>query len=345
MKIAACILSGGDREDLILDAARSVEHWVDTFLCIDTGPSAQQAICRMLKKYGGRVEVVKTDQDPYWSCCGGRNQCLTEATERGFDWALILDTDMRVESVGADVRGFLSETDSPVVWFATGGTWQGKPLLFRLPACGVWRDDPHEWFDGLPGPEITVPGCCCWEVPKTPEQLAERGRAVLAQLTDGRPETPRTVWYIAAAYSELGGIESAIQHWIRCAPMCSPDWAANCWWSIAELLYRNRQYERALEFCNAGRSPDYPEFDWLAGICLIHTGEPGLAKIRAREAEHSASKLRDTPRVGSWSYKQAWYEGPADVLYWAEWKLGNDEAAKDAEVRREILMAERLAAC
>lgn len=332
MKIGATILSGGNNESVILGAADSVATFVDLFICIDTGASAQAAIQLMRDHYGDRVVVVRSDQDPYERCSLGRDQCFREAIRLGCDWMVMLDTDMRIECSRVDVRKFLSETTSDVVGVKPNGEWGPKPMLFRMPPTGSWQDDPHEWYNAVPSDMPVLPDAYCWETAKSPEKMKARCQYVIDRMID-MPESPRTFWYLAEAYDGLGLQDKAIETWFSCAAISRADWAAHCYWNIAKAHLAAGRIDAMIGACNLGIQvcSGYPEFDWLAGVGYTRKGCYDLAVQRAAIAIRKAKDaVNGSGGHDSWSYKAAWYDGPYDVLRWALTMLSVNTSLTDS---------------
>jgi tetratricopeptide (TPR) repeat protein len=338
MKILAAIPSGGNRESTILAAAACAESFVDGFVLIDTGESAQAAIALMLEKYGDRVvDVVSVDQDlatnPF-STSAVRNQCLREAERLGADWVCLVDTDHMYDLRGDDIREFLESTALKIVSFNSPpeGEWRRKPLFYRLPAdYGEWIDDPHEWFR-TNEPDSLLPNAIYWEQAKTAEERSALARSVVDQIL-AQPLNARNLWYLADAYDTLGQHDEAVRRFEQSARFCRGDFAASSWWRIAKIRECQGRHIEGIEACDRGREqcPRYPEFDWLASVFEYRAGNYASARDRAARALGLGAAQKAIPRA-SWSCSKAWREGPLDVLAFACAALGDLEGERAARL-------------
>lgn len=329
MRTVAAMLSGGNREHVILQAAKCAEPFVDAFICINTGPSADIAIGLMREKYGDMVAVVETDQSPYRLTSQGRNQCLREAEKLGFDWALLLDTDMILDARGDDIRGFLETTAHKIVSYNSPGEWRQKPLWYRLPAdYGQWADDPHEWF-ATNEPSTLLPTAMYWEQGKSRDEQRALCASVVEQILT-QPLNTRNLWYLADAYDQLGQHDNAVQRFTESATMCGGDFAGSGFWRIAKIHEFRGEYAEGIAACDSGlsRCPTYPEFDWLASVLEYRRGNYTAARDRALRALALGEIQSRIPRT-SWSNKRSWREGPLESLAFAFAALG-DFAAESA---------------
>jgi tetratricopeptide (TPR) repeat protein len=349
MKLIATMGAGGNHEDTVsvtFDCAEKIG--VDHYVLIDTGESAQKTIAYARERFGDRVTVFKTDQDPYTSCSGMRNQSMREAldcaecfewivvhredeheTEREvFEdcWQLILDADFILDPGGDDIRAFLEQTTASIVSFncVTGAEWRTKPLLYRLPAdYGTWVRDPHEYFETREH-TVCLPSAIYDEHPKNGQQWRAWSESVRDQLLAKGQLDQRDQWFLADAYDRLGDNAKAIELYHASSLGTDMDNAANAYWRIARIRERQGDRVAAINACDEGlaRCPSYPEFHWLAGTHEYYLGNRLAAHARALRAIELSEPLRVNPR-NSWAKEAVWFELSWELLAFALAALGN----------------------
>jgi hypothetical protein len=365
MKLIATMGAGGDHEDVVpttFDCAEKIG--VDHYLLIDTGPSAQKTIAYARERFGDRVTVVGTDQDPYWSCSGMRNQSMREAwklaVEKRFEfalgpqdswnlqrnaqlWQLILDADFILDPNGDDIRAFLEQTSANVVSFncVPGGEWRQKPLLYRLPVdYGSWIRDPHEYF-ATNEVAACLPHAIYNEQPKTAAQAHDWAKSVAEQLLAKGQLDQRDQWFLGDAYDRQGKHTEAIAAFH--ASSLGPDFdnAANACWRIARIREYLGDRIGSIYACNQGIARcNYPEFHWLSGIHEYYLGNHVEAHRRALLAIELSHHLRENPR-GSWAHEAVWYELSWELLAFALAALGNSEAEQLSWLEADRLYEQR----
>ncbi|HEU5433709.1 MAG TPA: glycosyltransferase, partial [Thermomicrobiales bacterium] len=248
----AAVTLAGNNERLIRDALRSVVDWVDACIVLDTGSTDRTL--KIARAVAGDKLVVQSFP---WidDFAAARNAALDAAAEWGADWAVILDTDERIELRGVDIRAALAGAEVDVASIAYADGSYAKERFFRMPARGRYFGPTHEAYfhngrrGDLAGPIFT-------EEPKSAEgyrRKAERDVAILTRHTAANPDDPRWFYYLADSLETLGRREEAIAAWEQCWSLKGWDeegaWAmyraARCWLEL-------KNHDRAIEACAAG---------------------------------------------------------------------------------------------
>ncbi|MCC6382641.1 MAG: hypothetical protein IT304_09020 [Dehalococcoidia bacterium] len=265
---------------------------------------------------------------------GMRNAALDLAAERGYDWALLVDSD---EAIHGDAPLRPDSRISVYRIAQADGTYE-KEKLFRLPVSGAFRGLTHEAFVAA-GPAATLPGLTFSELPKSAEQMrAKRARdlPLLRRMVEEEPDDPRWWYYLGDTCEGLGRHVEAIAAWQECA--ACDGWDEEAGWA----MYRAAQSHAALGnlddailACTTGmaRHAGMPELPWYAGYLSFQRGRMRQA---ARFAE-LAARMPKEERVG-FRHPPAHREGPYDVLRFAYRALGDDARAETAKAQHARLL-------
>lgn len=310
--------------------------------------------------------VVYTMPGKITDFAAARNELLKTCADKGYDWALMLDTDERIhwenpvtlkasEQVAIDTDNphnglafVLGQTkhDMLHVWAADHS--YAKPRFFRLPVKGKYVGPTHECWVADPESKVgTLEGITFSELPKTHEQYqakAERDRDILEKYTKKHPDDPRWWYYLGDTYSGLGMDDEALQAFADC-------WSLNGWdeesaWAayrVAEIFINMKAYNDALSWCCNGmaRHSGMAELPWLAGFCCFHLGryqqaiwweQMAIALNKAKAAEHRIN----------FRHEPALWEGPYDVMAHAHAAMGKDVSASADRILCDLYMGERL---
>jgi tetratricopeptide (TPR) repeat protein len=326
----------GNSRDVIGDALRSVAHWVDRCLIIDTGITDDTL--EVAHQVAGGKLVVRSFpwRDDF---AAARNFALQAAAELGATWAVMLDTDERIDIGDVDVHAALQSTRVDLVYVHYAGGSYGKERFFRLPTSGQYVGPTHEAFIRGPAGWEELKGVRFTELGKTAEQYrkkAERDVAILARYCAEHPEDPRWFYYLGDSLAGLGRTEEAIVAFRACAGLHG--WDEEGAWAMyrtAECLLRMDRPDEAIEACAAGlaRHAGIAELPWLAGYASWQADRPAQAVYWARFAAamgNFAGAGSSVPRVG-FRYPFALWEGPYDILRFALRRLGDDAGADEAE--------------
>ena len=285
--------------------------------------------------------LVIPHQNPITDFSKARNRALRIAADEGFDWALMLDTDERIQwptyhETDATLGELLSLTDADVLMVPhVSGTYE-KERLFRLPARGQYVGPVHEAFIVADGARRdTLTGLVFSEEAKTPEALAaklERDLRALEDWTTEHPEDPRWFYYLGDTYANLGRAEAATQAFAQCWRLGG--WDEESAWACyrnAELCVREENWIHAIEWCQRGmeRRPDFPEFPWLIGWCCYQQGRDEKAILWERLAVtlNEANFWPRPVRIG-FRHPPAHFEGPWDVMAHAATRADNATVAR-----------------
>jgi tetratricopeptide (TPR) repeat protein len=265
-----------------------------------------------------------------------RNDALEIAHENEFDWAIMLDTDERIQCDDPQlIRDHLAGTTADVIMVPhVSGSYE-KERIFRLPARGFYVGPTHEaWITSEGAKRTTWHGITFDEVPKSAEEYRakiKRDEAILEEYVVRHPKDPRWWYYLADTYSGLGKTDDAIETFATCYRLNGWDeesaWAA---YRAASLLAEQCSYKDAIAWCLRGmeRRADFPEFPWLAGWCAYKQWN----YRQAVRWEQLAINMRWNPgdRIG-FRFPPAHAEAPWDVLRYAYRALGSDYEAGYAE--------------
>ena len=270
--IIATILSG-NASDLIAEAIRSAQRYVDRFILVDTGITDNTIQIAM--DILGESLVVETFS---WinDFAAARNFCLSVAGKHQARWALTLDTDERLQFDDfADVQELRTALDddasvSAYMVMECDGTYS-KERLVRLPTSLRWSGRTHET---LIGPSLAdrrlLSGVRFWEEKKTSEQMQKKLRRdleILLTETQREPDNGRWWYYLGQSYA---GLDLAVhaEYAFRRASIHS-DWheqKAFSKYRMAKAIADQGRYREALSECasSLAEHPSAPEIAYLA---------------------------------------------------------------------------------
>lgn len=334
LKCVSLTLTGSD-EALIGDALRSVLDWVDACLVIDTGVTDDSlAIARAVAgdKYVERSFAWVED------FAAARNFALDAAVALGAEWAVIVDTDERLDLRDEPIDTILEQATEDVVAVMHESGIYSKDRFFRLPARGRFVGAVHEYYTAGAGERI-LPAARFSEVAKDPEgyrRKFERDAAILGRYTASYPDDARWFYYLGDALHNLGRYDEAIDAYQTCAGLKGWDeeaaWAcyraAECWIALGDP-------DRAIASCGAGlaRHPGIAELPWLAAFACWRAERPAhavawsyLSIALGNFRGHGGALQRRGFRN-----PHALYEGPYDVLRFALRAVGDHAGADEAE--------------
>ena len=326
----------GDSEAIIGDALRSVVDWVDWVMVVDTGVG--DGTLKLARDLAGGKLVLR--EFPWrGDFAAARNFALQAAAEVGADWAVMLDTDERIDPGASDVRAALSRTDAAVLHVKHAGGTYGKERFFRLPARGAYVGPTHEAFIAAGGGTAALEGVRFEELGKSREQYrqkAERDIAILSRHTAEHPDDPRWHYYLGDSLAGLNRHDEAIAAFRVCAGLNG--WDEEGAWAMyraAECLLKQDRPVEAVEACAAGmaKHAGLAELPWLAAYASWQAGRPAQATYWARQAAAMgcfAGAGADVPRIG-FRHPPALWEGPYDVLRFSLRATGDEAAADEAE--------------
>lgn len=326
----------GDHADLIGDALRSVVDWVDGCVVVDTG-SGDDSL-DVARAVGGPKYIER--RFPWVNdFSSARNFGLDVARELGAEWAVLLDTDERIDPSGVDLRALLDQSEAAVLTVVhDSGTYE-KERFFRLPARGRFIGATHEYYSDDAASRRRLDGLRFSEIPKSPEQYRqkfERDVEILGGYVERYPRDPRWFYYLGDALHNLQCYEQAIAAYRACAALKGWDeesaWAcyraAECWIALGD-------WDNAVESCALGlaRHAGIAELAWLAAFASWRA-ERFVQAVAWARLSVAMGKFRghgeSIRRIG-FRNPHALYEGPYDVLRFALRALGDDAGAREAE--------------
>jgi hypothetical protein len=333
--LVSTTLTGSNRE-IIADALQSVVDWVDWCLVIDTGISDDTL--EIARAVVGDKLVVR--QFPWRDdFAAARNFALDAAAEIGADWAVMLDTDERLDLNGGDIRATLAGTDASALYVKHVDGTYGKERFFQLPARGRYVGPTHEAFIRDGHCVEVLEEVRFDELAKTTEQhrrKVERDVAILSRHAAEHPRDARWFYYLGVSLAGLERQEEAIAAFRTCANLGG--WDEEGAWAMyraAECLLQLSRPAEAVEACVAGmaRHAGLAELPWLAAYACWHADRPAQAVYWARQSiamGHFAGAGASVPRIG-FRHPPALWEGPYDVLRFALRTIGDDAGADEAE--------------
>jgi tetratricopeptide (TPR) repeat protein len=335
MKLVSTTLTG-NASALIGDALASVVAWVDVCLVIDTGVTDDSlAVARRVA--GDKYAELRLEWTNDFSAA--RNFALDAAHSLGADWALVLDTDERIEPRGVDLRAALGAAREGVLMLYDEHHSYAKERFFRLPMPERYSGPTHEAFPSYKVGTRTLERAVFREVPKSAAELRrkfERDVTILARHVRAHPTDPRWHYYLGESLLNLERLEEAVAAYDACAALRGWDeesaWAC---YRAAECLCRLDRYRDAIDRSAAGlaRHAGIAELAWLAAFAAYRLGAAAQAVYWARLAvTHGLFRGNGAavPRIG-FRNPSALYEGPYDVLRFALRTMGEEAAADEAQ--------------
>ncbi len=339
MKLASVTVTSS-RASIIGDAIRSVVDQVDMVLIIDLGITDDTVeVARSVA--GDKVVVSKYPGGGQFSDM--RNFGLTEAHRLGADWAVILDTDERINWNGVPIRDVLAQAGDGIglVEFSEGT--YSKEKFVSLPAKDFWNGtDVHECIIPTNSKQFLVQGMTFDELEKSHDVMRGKLEYLLGHLQgmcEEDKDNPRWHYYLGDTLAGLGRKEEAIKAFDKCASMRG--WDEESAWAcfrMAILLQEQGRYQDALDICCCGlsRYPAAAELCWLAGEMALRLGNFDHAiywgRMAVANGVNSGTSHLIKPRVG-FKYPYGTKEGPYKLMQEAYNKLGmHDHSAKCAKV-------------
>ncbi len=200
-----------------------------------------------------------------------RNFGLREAEKTGCDWAVVLDTDERIELNGVDIRKELAETDCDYLDVCREGTGFPQQRFFRLPAKGHYKYVFHEEYLGG-GRRGLLPVCRLRELPH-PDNM-ELQKKYLKGIREQHLEEPnrfRWLFYLGLTCNTLGKHQEALKWFRRSYKVIKQGDVA---FHICEQLFKLGKFHECLK--ESGKFlvlyPDFAEFHLFAGGCCLNLG-------------------------------------------------------------------------
>lgn len=193
-----------DEENTIERALESAKPLIDSWCIVDTGSSdrTREVIAESMNEIPG--ELLERP----WQNFGRNRTELLALAGSGAEWLLLLDADWTIAGEVPDL-----EADSN--WLRFSGDLDYRlPLIVRADLPWLYIGQVHEYLDcsGRTEAMLDSPQITDHADGGTREQKLERDRVLLEAAHAADPDDPRTVFYLARTYNDLGMIDLAIAH-------------------------------------------------------------------------------------------------------------------------------------
>jgi tetratricopeptide (TPR) repeat protein len=339
----------GNSEQLIGDALASARDWVDACIVIDTGVTDRSL--ELARSIAGR-KYIGSGFPWIDDFAAARNFALELARRCGFAWAVMLDTDERIDLRGQDICPLLRQTGADVLLVEDASGAYAKERFFRLPVRGRYIGPTHECYVMDAGRREQLAGPRFVEIAKSAEEYLRkfaRDAHILERYTAEHPDDPRWFYYLGDSLQNLQRYPEAIAAYSSCASL--PGWDEQAAWAryrAAECWLKLGDPERAVQSCTLGlaRHAGIAELPWLAAYASWTAGNFHQAIAWARlsaAAGNFRGAGRGVPRYG-FRTPHALYEGPYDVLRFALRAIGDEAGADEADQLYQAAAAMRVAA-
>lgn len=318
-----------NREAEIADAVRSVVDHVDRVLLIDTGITDQTAVIAK-EIAGGKFVKFSTRWVDYSTA---RNTGLEVARGLGATWAIIVDSDERINVGSFNLRAALSIPDMDILMIESVDGHYPKEKIIRAKSDVRYVGPTHETVIGDKA-RATLLGVTFSELPKSPEQLALKFSRDVRLLTDyvsKNPDDPRWWYYLGASYEGVGDRTLAAGAFGQCVERRKTGneaaWAA---YKQAEQLFMLDRFDEAIAAAARGLAANatFAECAWIAAVSASRVNRNDQAIAWARIAE-SVGLYKGCGTHRAWfRHMPALYELPYDVL---RFSLQDEASKKRAE--------------
>lgn len=192
-----------DEADVIERCLASVRPLIDSWCIVDTGSTDSTPVLIREALDGIPGELIPRP----WVNFGHNRTELLDLAAPGADWLLLLDADWTVEGAVPDLSA-----DANFLRFA-GPLDYALPLIVRAGRPWFYRGVVHEHL-GCHAPfseaEVDEPAIIDHADGGTRAEKFERDRVLLEDAHAEDPDDPRTVFYLARTYQDLGEVEQAI---------------------------------------------------------------------------------------------------------------------------------------
>jgi tetratricopeptide (TPR) repeat protein len=251
-----------------------------------------------------------------------RNAGLEYAHKMGADWAVMLDTDERINLNGTDIRGTLERCECDVIIAMDRERFYKKERFYRMPFASRFTGAVHEHADWSGKSIGEIESVTFSELDKDEESKRKRDQWIIDEKKKELaldPENGKTMFYIANSYDALGEHESALEYYDQAIRFGkhSHDKAWSCF--RAALTCREMdEPRRGLRYCldGLGHNADYAELAWLAGVLYLGLGEPDQAIYWSRMAIANG-RIETAPMFGTrpvYQFTPGLYEGPYETI-------------------------------
>lgn len=339
-------------EAVIGDALRSCEPWVDVVVVVNTGIT--DGTLDVAHAVAG--DKLRVFTKPWNGDYGHMRNCALDfAAKTGCHWAVMLDTDERLEWAVAveweqPILDAILGSDSSVLccWHKDGV--YNKERWFRLPKQGRYTGPIHERWDPDEGATVGLEPCLVFdELPRDPDDLRHkwaRDRDVLTAYVAEHPDETRWRYYLGDSLEKLGDADAAKPHWVHVLQECEDEPGLRAWtgFRLADLLMREDRPQQARAAALMGmEGQPIPELDWVAGWASLALGDPDTAltwATRAAALGHRGDGHSLFP-PGAFRFLPAWHEAPYELMAAAFREAGRDEEAAQADEVAAKMKAQR----
>lgn len=335
MKLVSVTLAG-NAEGIILPALQSVVDIVDACLIVDTGIT--DGTLEMARQVA-REKLVVREFSWVNDFALARNFSLDAAEKEGADWAVIIDTDERIEANGDDLRALLAGTSAGLLLMPDREKNYTKERAVKLPSPSRYVGPTHESFAPPPAGTVVAPHARFYELPKSAAASRlkfERDAAILEEHAQKHPDQPRWLYYLGESLKNLRRFDEAIEAYRACADLRG--WNEESAWACfraAQCYEEQKEYAAMVDVLTKGmaRHAGLAELMWYAGFAYLEMGQPAQAVYWSRLSLAwglHVGRGREVPRIGFRHLPGLW-EGPYDVLRFALRALGDEAGAAAAE--------------
>lgn len=192
----------------------SILPLIDSWRVLDTGSTdgTPELLQRMLGHLPGHVQVSP------WQDFGTNRTELVQWSRGAADWLLLLDADMTVEAEPTFKEALASHDSDVGLVDVVGSLRYRMPYLVRGDKDLHYVGRTHEYLDGTPAPSrapfdglrIHHHG----DGSSRPVKFERDLTLLQADLADD-PTSPRTLFYLAQTYRDLGRVDEAVDHYRR----------------------------------------------------------------------------------------------------------------------------------
>lgn len=298
MFLLATVLLGPGSESTAPDAIASVRDAVDEFLLIESG-GGQVAVD------AATAAVGKTHLSVVPFCWlgdygGARQFALDQARVLGFDYALTLDPDERIE-LGAGFRDVIAAHPEADVWILPDReTGYFKERIIKTTTRAFWHGKVCEFLDGREVQGSRLPGHF-WELPKDERgerRRWERGITACTEMIDAGDDCYRWRRHRGTCYMGLGRQPEALADYEAALPLALNS-HETAWmrYLICEQYVLTGRLDDARALAAQGLADHagfVPEFGWI----LAFTDQSRNPQNASRWAQLVLHTPSDRTRIG-----------------------------------------------
>lgn len=317
--ITLAMLAGGDREDTAPIGLRYASEFVDHYLLLRTGPSADKLIALARQHIPAEHLTIVDDPADEIRCADYRARLLRAAEGTGSAWACMLDTDDEIHARGFDIPGYLRQLPPEVqtvkVQHESGNF--ASPRFFRLPLAGQFVGEPHERYT-YPGKTEIMPVALEILGQRSTDDNLRKQLAVRDALSARyRRLSAAELVFLGEAYHYTGEHAKSRAAYLRSARLSGSGleraWAlflaARTFVFTGQLFCALRAAQEA-----AREYSSHPEILHLAARSACDLGLYELAALWATDCRKAGQAVRKYGRQSTWAIKGTWYELPWAVL-------------------------------